>query len=81
LALHHERQAARFAGAVPPLRNEIRRAIDQDLRRAGADPRPAVERFERNLADYCQTKHAIGVSSGTDALLCSLMAIGVGARR
>ena len=39
---------------------------------------PTVERFERNLAAYCETRHAIGVSSGTDALLCSLMAAGVG---
>jgi dTDP-4-amino-4,6-dideoxygalactose transaminase len=37
-----------------------------------------VERFEKNLAAYCQTKHAIGVSSGTDAILCTLMALGVG---
>jgi dTDP-4-amino-4,6-dideoxygalactose transaminase len=61
-----------------PIRNEIRRAIDQVLDEQALILGPAVERFEKRLAEYCQTKHAIGVSSGTDALLCSLMAIGVG---
>ena len=28
-----------------------------------------VSRFERNFADYCETNYAVGVSSGTDALL------------
>ena len=61
-----------------PIRNEIRRAIDQVCDEQALILGPAVERFERHLAEYCQTKHAIGVSSGTDALLCSLMAIGIG---
>ena len=60
-----------------PLRNEIRRAIDQICDEQALILGPAVERFEKNLAGYCQTKHAIGVSSGTDALLCSLMAMGI----
>ena len=61
-----------------PLRQEIRRAIDEVCDAQALILGPHVERFERHLADYCGVKHAIGVSSGTDALLCALMALGVG---
>jgi dTDP-4-amino-4,6-dideoxygalactose transaminase len=37
-----------------------------------------VEAFEADFAAYCQSKHAIGVSSGTDALLEALMVLDVG---
>jgi dTDP-4-amino-4,6-dideoxygalactose transaminase len=38
---------------------------------------PRVDAFERDFAVYCRTKRAVGVSSGTDALLIALMVLGV----
>ena len=61
-----------------PLRQEIRRAMDEVCDAQALILGPHVEGFERRLAEYCGTRHAIGVSSGTDALLCSLMAMGIG---
>lgn len=39
---------------------------------------PQVEKLETQIAEYCTTRCALGVSSGSDALLISLMAAGVG---
>jgi dTDP-4-amino-4,6-dideoxygalactose transaminase len=38
---------------------------------------PEVEGFEREFAQFCQTEHCVGVSSGTDALRFALLAAGV----
>ena len=60
-----------------PLRDEIRKVMDEVCDTQALILGPHVEKFEKHLAEYCGTKHAIGLSSGTDALLCALMAIGI----
>jgi len=40
---------------------------------------PNVETMEKKIAAYCRSSHAVGVSSGSDALIISLMAAGIGA--
>jgi len=40
---------------------------------------PRLESFERAFAEYCGTRHAIGVATGTEAIRLGLQALGVGA--
>ena len=61
-----------------PLHKEIMAAIEQTFRSQAFILGPEVSKLEERVASYCQTSHGIGVSSGTDALLIALMAIGVG---
>lgn len=39
---------------------------------------PAVEEFEKRFAEFIGVKYAIGMNSGTDALIMSLRALGIG---
>ena len=60
------------------IKDEVNAAIMEVVRDSMFVLGPAVETFELNIAEYLEVRHAIGVSSGTDALLLSLMALGVG---
>src|SRR4030042_597121 len=55
-------------------KEEIDRAIDTVLNSARFIMGPEIKELEEQLAAYVGVKHAIGVSSGTDALLLALMA-------
>ena len=63
---------------LEPIRDEIMAAITATVDSTCYIMGPQIELFEKNVADYCGTKYAVGVSSGTDALLAGLMALGVG---
>jgi dTDP-4-amino-4,6-dideoxygalactose transaminase len=60
------------------LRDEIRAVTDELFESQGFILGPKVEAFERAIADYVGAKHAIGMSSGTDAQLAAMMALGIG---
>jgi dTDP-4-amino-4,6-dideoxygalactose transaminase len=63
-------QYAQIKNVIIPVVNEV---MDSQLFILG----PRVEEFERNAAAYSGTGFGVGVSSGTDALLVSLMALGI----
>lgn len=66
--------------------SEQYRALGDSIREATSDVLtsgrfmlgPKVKAFEKAMCAYCNTPYAIGVSSGTDALLAILMALGIG---
>jgi len=61
------------------IQQELRTAIESVLRSGHFILGPQVKAFELEIAKTCGATHAVGVASGTDALLLSLRAAGVGA--
>jgi dTDP-4-amino-4,6-dideoxygalactose transaminase len=60
------------------IEEEIKAALDDVFRTQQFILGPKVEALEEAIARYCQTRFAVGVASGSDALLVSLMALDIG---
>lgn len=67
-----------LAAQYEAVKSEIDRAVQRVLASGKYVLGQTVEEFERSLAAYCGTKHAVGLASGTDALILALDAVGVG---
>jgi dTDP-4-amino-4,6-dideoxygalactose transaminase len=62
----------------PELFTELITAVETIAREGAFIGGLAVERFEEEFATWCEADHAVGVSSGTDALTLTLRALGLG---
>ncbi len=60
------------------IRDEMMAAIEKVMASQYFINGPEVKELEAMVAEYSGCKGAVGVSSGTDALLCSLMTLGIG---
>ena len=60
------------------IREEVTAAVNAVMESQYFIGGPATAELEGRIAEYAQTEAAVGVSSGTDAILCSLMALGIG---
>ncbi|HVP19204.1 MAG TPA: DegT/DnrJ/EryC1/StrS family aminotransferase [Spirochaetia bacterium] len=60
------------------IRKEIDAKLQEVLESGEYVMGPMLKRFEKELADYCGTKYAVGVNSGTDAIWLPLLALGIG---
>ena len=67
-----------LTGQYYALKNEIMSEIEKVCESQRFILGEKVEKLEREVAQYCQTPYACGVTSGSDALIIALMAEGIG---
>jgi dTDP-4-amino-4,6-dideoxygalactose transaminase len=60
------------------VKDEIATAVEESLARCDYVLGEEVAQFERDFALYCESEHAIGVGSGTDAIHLACRAAGIG---
>src|SRR3989442_659144 len=60
------------------LKEEIDRAIHEVLESGSYVLGPQLVKFEQELAQYMNAKETVGLNSGTDALLLTFLALGIG---
>lgn len=60
------------------LENDILEAVTRVVKSTRYIQGPEVENLEKEIAEYCGAAYGVGVTSGTDALLVCLMALGIG---
>ena len=68
-----------FSGQYAAQRKEILEALDQTLASGQYILGDPVQQFEQGFAALCQTRYAIGVADGTDALILSMKALDISA--
>jgi len=66
-----------IAGQHAPIKAELMEAISEVLDQGQFILGDQVADFERRFADLCGARYAVGVNSGTDALILALRAVGV----
>jgi dTDP-4-amino-4,6-dideoxygalactose transaminase len=59
------------------IKNEIRSSLEGLFLRSNFILGEEVSLFEKEFAEYCGTKYAVGVNSGTDALFLALLSLGI----
>jgi len=60
------------------IKEELLRAVEYTLRQGQYILGSEVREFEEEFAEYCGVRYAVGVGSGTDALVLALKASGIG---
>jgi len=70
---------ADIAAQHDSLKRELLEAAERVMKHGQFILGPEVSQFEEQFAATCGTAHAVGVNSGTDAIILALRALGIGA--